>query len=240
MPAEPRVPDGTVVYAVGDIHGRDDLLADLHRRIAADAAACGAGRRVLVHLGDYVDRGPSSRQVVDRLANADLPGFEWVSLKGNHEAFLLAFLRRSDPAEIWLVNGGDATLASYGVLSPDPYDEEDVARARADLARALPAAHGRFLAGLRLMHQEGDYLFVHAGIRPWAALDRQVEADLVWIREPFLTWTKPFGPIVVHGHTIVRAPEVRTNRIAIDTGAYRSGRLTCLALQGTDRRFLNT
>jgi len=240
MARAPCVPEGSVVYAIGDIHGRDDLLADLHDRIATDAAAVAAARRVLVHLGDYVDRGPTSRQVVDRLSATAMAGFETVALKGNHEAFLQAFLRRGEAAEGWLANGGAATLFSYGVAPPDPWDEEDVERARTEFALRLPDRHRSFLDGLRLLHQEGDYLFVHAGIRPWAPLDRQVEADLLWIRDPFLDWTKPFGPVVVHGHTITRAPDVRSNRIGIDTGAYASGMLTCLVLEGTSRRFLHT
>src|SRR5690606_6864003 len=111
---------------------------------------------------------------------------------------------------------------------PDPGDDEDVERARAGLAAALPGRHRTFLEDLRLLHQEGDYLFVHAGIRPWAPLDRQAEADLLWIREPFLDWDQPFGPVVVHGHTITQIPEIRANRIGIDTGAYATGVLTCL------------
>lgn len=240
MARDPRVPDGTLVYAIGDVHGRDDLLQELHDRIATDAAGRSARRRLLVHLGDYVDRGPASRQVIDRLASPPLPGFEAVSLKGNHEAFLLAFLRGSEAVEGWLVNGGATTLASYGVEPPDPRDSEDVDRAREQFRAALPDRHLDFLSGLRLLHQEGDYLFVHAGIRPWAPLDRQVEADLLWIREPFLGWPKAFGPVVVHGHTITNAPDVRSNRIGIDTGAYGTGVLTTLALQGDSRMFLAT
>ena len=240
MAARHRVPEGTVVYAIGDVHGRDDLLADLHRQVADDAAALDARRRVLVHLGDYVDRGPASRQAIDRLAGDPLGGFESVALKGNHEAFLLAFLRGAEAVDGWLANGGKTTLRSYGVAPPDPGDDEDVDRARAQFAAALPRRHREFLDGLRLLHQEGDYLFVHAGIRPWAPLDRQAEADLLWIREPFLGWDKPFGPIVVHGHTIAREPDIRPNRIGIDTGAYASGILTCLVLSGTERRFLRT
>ncbi|MGE0714183.1 MAG: metallophosphoesterase [Alphaproteobacteria bacterium] len=234
------VPDGTIVYAVGDVHGRDDLLADLHARIAADAARTGHRRRVLVHLGDYVDRGPASRAVVERLVAGPPAGFEAVTLKGNHEAFLLQFLQTIEAGPGWLANGGDATLASYGVTPPDPWDADEIEAAQAALRRALPAGHLAFLGGLRLLHQEGGYLFVHAGIRPWVPIDRQVAADLLWIRDPFLRWEAPLGAVVVHGHTITRAPDIRTNRIGIDTGAYASGVLTCLVLEGTERRFLAT
>jgi serine/threonine protein phosphatase 1 len=239
MARAPCVPEGSVVYAIGDIHGRDDLLADLHDRIATDAAAVAAARRVLVHLGDYVDRGPASRQVVDRLSATALAGFETVALKGTTRP-------SCRPSCAAAGGGGLAGQRRRGHplqlrrRPPDPWDEEDVERARTEFALRLPDRHRSFLDGLRLLHQEGDYLFVHAGIRPWAPLDRQVEADLLWIRDPFLDWTKPFGPVVVHGHTITRGPDVRSNRIGIDTGAYASGMLTCLVLEGAGRRFLHT
>ncbi|MCC7274355.1 MAG: metallophosphoesterase [Alphaproteobacteria bacterium] len=236
----PRPPAGTVVYAVGDVHGRDDLLAARHARIVAAAAARPAARRVLVHLGDYVDRGVHSRRVIERLAAGPPDGFEAVPLQGNHEAFLLRFLDTVEAGPGWLMNGGAATLASYGVAPPDPRDTDELEAARRALRAALPDHHLAFLQRLRPLHQEGDYLFVHAGIRPWAPLDRQVPADLLWIRAPFLDWTKPFGPIVVHGHTITAEPDVRSNRIGIDTGAYASGILTCLVLDGDERRFLRT
>ncbi len=231
----PRAPDDTIVYAIGDIHGRGDLLAELHRLIEIDARARPVERRVIVHLGDYVDRGPDSRGVLDRLIGAPLAGFQSVHLKGNHEDLLLRFLD-GGAGGIWLMNDGDATLRSYGVAA----DDVDPGKAQRAFGKRLPPAHRAFLEGLALEHREGDYLFVHAGIRPGVPLDRQAPADLLWIREPFLGWTGDHGAVVVHGHTPVPEPEMRANRIGIDTGAFYSGRLTCLVLEGGGRRFLST
>jgi len=236
----PRVPDGRRIYAVGDIHGRHDLLSRLHRLIAEDAAAA-AARNTLVYLGDYVDRGPASRQVLDRLAGDPPPGFDAVFLKGNHDDFLLRFLEDGAAADTWLANGGVATLASFGIegMGPRP-DPDALAGIRRDLAGRLDAAHRGFLGRLRPCHVVGDYLFVHAGVRPGIPLAGQDPFDLMWIRGPFLEWDGPFGHFVVHGHTIAPVPDVRPNRIGIDTGAYFSGRLTCLVLEGDSRRFLQT
>lgn len=235
------VPEGTRVYAVGDVHGRADLLDRLHESIRQDAAAAPTERRVLVHLGDYVDRGLGSREVLDRLAGDLLPGFERVDLIGNHDAWLLAFLDDPGIGPLWLANGGLETLLSYGVPRPaDGPPAERYARMSADLAAALPPEHLRVLRALVRTHREGDYLFVHAGIRPGVALADQREEDLLWIREPFLDDESDHGVIVVHGHTIAERPEVRDNRIGIDTGAFATGRLTCLVLEGGGYRFLQT
>lgn len=236
-----RVPEGRRVYAVGDVHGRDDLLSRLHRLIAEDAAAAGAARNTLVYLGDYIDRGPASRQVLDRLTGDPLPGFDAVFLKGNHDEFLRRFLEDGAPSDTWLANGGVATLASYGfegvrpVAGPGALDDM-----RRDLARRLGATHLGFLRGVRLFHTIGDYLFVHAGVRPEIPLAEQDPFDLMWIRGGFLDWDGPLERIVVHGHTVTPVPDVRPNRIGIDTGAYVSGHLTCLVLEGGSRRFLQT
>jgi serine/threonine protein phosphatase 1 len=226
---------------VGDIHGRLDLLEAMLRRIEADAIAAEAGQRALVFLGDYVDRGPDSRGVVERLIRDPLQGFDAHYLKGNHEAILLDFLEEPWRLDHWLMNGGDATMRSYGV------DVERLARLgapaeiwRNDFAEALPEAHLRFFRRLKLSVSFGDYLFVHAGVRPGVPLGAQSEADLVWIREPFLEHGDPFGKIVVHGHTPSREPVTRTNRIGIDTGAVFTGRLTALRLQNGSRDFLHT
>jgi serine/threonine protein phosphatase 1 len=235
------VPDKTAVYAIGDIHGRDDLLAELRRLIEIDAGARGMDRRVIVHVGDYVDRGPHSRTVLDQLIGAPLAGFQSVHLKGNHEDMMLRFL--ADPGEgaLWLLNGGDATLQSYGIAADTPVLRGPaLGKLHRALIRRLPRAHLAFLEGLALDHREGDYLFVHAGIRPGLALDRQAPEDQLWIREPFLGWTGDHGVVVVHGHTPAPEPEIRANRIGIDTGAFYSGRLTCVVLEGGGRRFLST
>ena len=235
----PRVPEETRVYAVGDIHGCTDLLRALHDAILEDAAGAAPARRVAVYLGDYVDRGPDPRGVVDLLIEEPLPGFDLVHLIGNHEDFLLRFLRDRTVAPVWMMNGGGATCRSYGV-DPDapPGYGDGVERLQRELRERMPETHLRFFAALRPSHLEGDYLFVHAGVRPGVPLDAQDEADLLWIREPFLSSAENFGRVIVHGHTPGHAPVVRANRIGVDTGACYGGPLTALVLEGGERRFL--
>ncbi len=238
-----RAPAGSVVYAIGDVHGCLGRLLALEAMIRADAARRAAGRRVMVLLGDYVDRGPDTRGVLGHLCAPPPPGFERACLAGNHEQLMLGFV--DDPAEAgpWLANGGGATLASYGVRGADwlrAAPAASVLRAREELRAALPAAHLAFLRGLRRMHREGDYLFVHAGIRPGIAPEDQDEDDLLWIRQPFLSSNSDHGCVVVHGHSIVEEPEIHPSRIAIDTGAYATGVLTALALEGERVEFLRT
>lgn len=243
MTDRPRAADDSRVYAVGDVHGRADLLVRLFDQIAADIdqrAGDGLTPR-LVMLGDYVDRGPDSRGVLDLLTGPPpVAGLARTFLKGNHEDMMLRALRDPDDAgaagdgdlwPLWLANGGRETLASYG-LGPED--------GPGGLAAVLPPAHRRFLEGLELAYASGDYLFVHAGIRPGRPLERQDPQTLMWIREPFLSTPLADGPLVVHGHTIRDAPEVRRHRIGIDTGAYASGILTCLVVAGAERRFLST
>ena len=236
-----RVPDGSRVYAVGDIHGRADLLAGILEKIRIDAeTACGL-RRVLVFLGDYVDRGPDSFGVVQSLASDPMDGFETVHLKGNHEDFLLGFLEDVSLAAPWMTNGGMATLDSYGVRVFDMLlGAGRRERVRRRLAEALPPDHLAFYRGLALFHVEGDYLFVHAGVRPGVPLEQQTELDILWIREGFVDCDGPLPKTVVHGHTISRHPDVGPQRIGIDTGAFHSGCLTCLVLEGESTRFLQT
>jgi len=239
--SQPTVPDDTVVYAVGDVHGCAALLRDLHDEIARDASSVRCRRRVLVYLGDYVDRGPASKEVVDILLDEPLDGFERHFLKGNHEAFLLDFLDDVEAGPGWLFNGGISTLRSYGVTVDQ--DFAMTVPALADLqerfAAALPDAHRAFYEGLERSHVEGDYLFVHAGIRPGVPLADQEEEDLLWIRDEFLASPADHGKVVVHGHTITWNPEFRMNRIGIDTGAFSSGVLTCLALEGREQDILS-
>lgn len=235
------VPEGTRVYAIGDIHGRLDLLEALEEMIAADAAAGPPVRRVMVYLGDYVDRGMEARQVIDRLIAQPLDGFETVHLKGNHEDFLLRFLEDVQIGAGWLRNGGNTTLYSYGVRPPErPTDPAALERARQELLRKLPPRHLAFYRSLKLSHVEGDYFFVHAGVMPGRPLDRQDPTDLMWIRDDFLESPADHGKLVIHGHTIAEEPDVRPNRIGIDTGAYATGRLTALVLEAGGRRFLQT
>lgn len=232
---------GTRVYAIGDIHGRLDLLIRLEAMIADDLARSRPARTVAVYLGDYVDRGPDSRRVLDHLMDRPLPADEIVHLFGNHEDAMVRFLDDRWVGGSWMGFGGRETLRSYGVV-PDPSlpPDEWFAAAQEAFVRALPERHLAFLEGLPLRHTEGGYLFVHAGIRPGLALGRQRREDLLWIRHEFLDSDADHGCVVVHGHSIQSEPEIRANRIGIDTGAYCSDRLTALALEGTERRFLST
>lgn len=237
----PRVPDGTRVYAIGDIHGRDDLLRELHGAIAGDAASAPEREKTVVYLGDYVDRGLESRRVIDLLLDEPIPGVAPRYLKGNHEDLMLRFLDDASVGPDWLELGGAATLYSYGVALPGLLsDERTLVEAQRRLSEAVPARHLAFLRGLDLHHVAGDYLFVHAGIRPGVPLAAQAEEDLLWIREEFLVSTEDHGHVVVHGHSINVETVYRPNRISIDTGAYATGILTCLVLDGDARRVLRT
>jgi serine/threonine protein phosphatase 1 len=238
---QPALPQGQLLYAVGDIHGRLDLLETMLELIEADAAAQVTERRMIVFLGDYIDRGPDSRGVVEKLIGGLPEGFETHFLKGNHEAILLDFLQEAWRLDHWLLNGGDATMRSYGIDTDRLASLDAPAEVwRQAFAEALPGAHLRFFKNLKLSVSFGDYLFVHAGVRPGVALAVQSEADLVWIRGPFLNHAEPFGKIVVHGHTPETAPVIRPNRIGVDTGAVFTGRLTALKLCNGMREFLQT
>lgn len=241
-PRPASTPAGTRIYAIGDIHGRLDLLLGLHESIAVDAARSIAPRRVLVYIGDYIDRGPDSAGVIDLLLDRPLPGFETVHLLGNHEDTLLQFPDDMTVGPSWLTYGGVQTLASYfiDVLPGSWRDERELRRLQGEVRRRVPRRHVEFMRKLPLTHIEGDYLFVHAGIRPGIPLERQQRDDLLWIRDEFLYSTKDHGKIVVHGHTISEAPDQQPNRIGIDTGAFHTDRLTCLVLDGASRSFLQT
>jgi len=230
------------IYAVGDIHGRADLLAALHEAILEDAAAADSdAQRVVVYVGDYVDRGLQSYEVIDLLLDEPLPGFDAVHLKGNHEDMLLRFLNEPAKGHLWLANGGDATLASYGVGDwRPPLDENLLADLSERLWEELPSSHLAFLEGLALSHVEGGYLFVHAGVRPGVPVMQQAAKDMMWIRDGFLSSRADHGHVVVHGHSTNYRPEERPNRIGIDTGAFATGHLTALVLDGTQRRFIST
>jgi serine/threonine protein phosphatase 1 len=222
-------------YAIGDVHGRDDLLEALHERIAADRRARhGDARAVIVHVGDYIDRGACSREVIDRLMRG-VPGFDSICLKGNHEDLMLACLETDAPHvwSMWLGNGGYETAQSFG-LSVESGEYDPLA-----LAKALGGERLAWLQSLKLYHRVGDYLFVHAGIVPGRRLEEQEEKDLIWIRHSFLNSKRDHGFRVVHGHTPADEPELRPNRIGIDTGATFRGELTAVALSDTEEpRFL--
>lgn len=235
----PSAPPGSVIYAIGDIHGESGKLDLLHSMIRVDASRRVAKRKVVVYLGDYVDRGRDCAGVVERLAGDPLPGFETVFLKGNHEEFLLHFLETGDTSSGWFHNGGLDTLGGYGVeVRGHSLWRRDSGELRDALEEKLPSGHRQFLEALRLYHVEGDYLFVHAGIRPGRSLEDQTVADMLWIRNKFLDSEEDHGLMVVHGHTPRDLPEVRPNRIGIDTGACYGGKLTALALEGESRDFL--
>lgn len=227
------LPPGLRIYAVGDVHGCADRLGLLHDQIAADARARPAEHVVLIHLGDYVDRGEDSAGVLERLlAPCPVPGAEVVNLLGNHEVMMLDACdpRAPDGAlDFWLENGGAETLASYHAHPGDPAPWE-----------AIPREHLALLRGCSLRWAAGDYLFVHAGVRPGIPLERQDPFDLLWIREPFLSFEGDLPLVVVHGHTPAAVPAVRPHRIGIDTGACFGGDLTCLILEGQRLRFLAT
>lgn len=231
---------GLRAYAVGDVHGRRDLLARLHERILEDAATYD-GDKEIVYLGDYVDRGLESKEVIDLLINQPLPGFRSTHLMGNHEQAMLEFLSNIEICESWLAFGGSATLHSYGipfdVLQPSAEDYLDL---QTTLKQQMPADHVDFLRNLKPYREIDGYLFVHAGVRPGVPLEKQTAADLLWIREDFLGSKADHGHVVVHGHSVAFRPEFKPNRIGIDTGAYATGVLSCVVLEGEDRRVLNT
>lgn len=236
----PKVPEGTLVYAVGDVHGRADLLEKMHAAILKDSLDVPAERKVVVYLGDYVDRGPASKKVVDILLDKPLKGFERVHLMGNHEAFLIEFLNDLEAGPGWFFNGGLTTLSSYGVKigKHDELSYEVLQRVQEEFLAKCPKAHLDFYKTLEFSRTEGDFFFVHAGIRPGVPLDNQTDEDMLWIREEFLGCEDDFGKVIVHGHTITWEPEVKSNRIGIDTGAFASGVLTALVLEGREQDFL--
>jgi serine/threonine protein phosphatase 1 len=228
---KPRLPDGVRVYAIGDVHGRADLLQSLLTVIDVDLARSTPERAIQVFLGDYVDRGPDSRAVLDLLIERSKT-HETVCLKGNHEIFLLEVLK--DPARLqeWRHYGGLLTLVSYGITpTMNPSAEQQVELIEG-LRRALPPEHLAFLQQLPSSFTCGDFFFVHAGVKPGVPLERQKDEDLLWIREEFLASEERFGKYIVHGHTPVSVPDIRPNRINIDTGAYATGNLTLLTIQG--------
>ena len=222
--APASLPPGRRIYAIGDIHGCARQLADLHGIIAADLARRPIGSACLLHIGDYVDRGADTAGVIAALVDGcPISGMDMVNLMGNHESTMLDALSGERAAGTdWLFAGGKATLQSYGIDPEGPRDQ---------WARVIPLAHQDFLRDLKLMHREGGYAFIHAGVRPGIPLEEQARDDLLRSRQPFLYSEADFGAVVVHGHTPVKVPVVRHNRIAIDTGAVFGGKMTCVVLE---------
>jgi serine/threonine protein phosphatase 1 len=239
--APPAFPEGRVGYAVGDIHGRADLLAVMLERLEREHPTPDpAAPPIVVFLGDYVDRGPDSRRVIDMLLEPRPRGFERRFLIGNHESMLLAFLE--DPVEHrhWLTQGGMATLGSYGVPVPPAVANRAVLTEAGEIFRQnLPRTHLNFLHSLERFVVLGDYAMVHAGVDPGKRLDSQTDKDLLWIRKKFLLGRRRFDYMVVHGHTPIDAPYKDDRRIGVDTGAYASGRLTAVKLHGAETEFIS-
>ena len=237
---EPSLPSGLRVYAIGDIHGGLDLLKKLMDKIDADCRNF-SGKVRRIFLGDYIDRGLSSRGVIDYLIERKAKDKEPpICLLGNHEQVMRSILLTGEKGlfENWMSFGGRETLLSYGI-SPAALRNEP-AKLIAELVEKTPPNHLEFLEKLELSASFGDYFFCHAGVRPGVSLTTQREDDLVWIRQEFLGYTQPFGKMVVHGHSIRLKAEFKSNRIGIDTGAYATGRLTGLALEGTKKWLLQT
>jgi serine/threonine protein phosphatase 1 len=229
--APATLPSGRRVYAIGDVHGCAERLFGLHDAIADDLSRRPVEAPLLLHIGDYIDRGTDSAGVVARLAaGPPLPGVPTVNLLGNHEQTMIDALSGDRAAGTdWLYQGGRTALQSWGVDPDSP---------RETWKDGVPAAHLTFVRGLTLSHQEGGYLFVHAGVRPGVPLEAQAREDLLRIRQPFLFTDAAFGAVIVHGHTPAKAPVVRHNRIGIDTGAVFDGPLTCAVLEGGQIGFL--
>lgn len=238
----PSIPPGIRVYAVGDVHGRLDLLKQLLGMIEKAEAAWPAERAILIFLGDYVDRGPDSRGVIELLLNGLPERFEQVFLRGNHEEMMLQSLQSAEMFDFWALNGGIATARSYGldIAENTPVHELDSGAICRALSQAVPQSHKDFIRNLPVKVEAGDYLFVHAGVRPEVPLNAQSDRDCLLIRNEFLTYRGDFGKVVVHGHTPMPEPESLHNRISIDTGAFHTGRLTAVRLEEQSRRFFST
>ena len=235
----PSLPAELRIYAIGDIHGRLDLLNELLARISADIALRPAVRPLYVFLGDYIDRGSASRETIDRLIEHGKT-HESVFLKGNHELIAIKCLSDRGLFDQWLRLGGLETLVSYGVPAETLANGKQIAELQSAFHGALPQAHFRFFRDLKNSFECGDFFFAHAGVKPNVELSRQKENDLLWIRGEFLTSKDDFGKIIVHGHTPTREIEVAPNRINIDTGAFATGLLSCLVLEGEELSVIDT
>lgn len=234
------VPEGLRVYAIGDVHGRADLLEQQHALMEADFKANSTPAVHLVYLGDYVDRGPDSRGVLERLTGGISDFVNVTLLLGNHEEMLLRFLEDPSLGPTWRYLGGLETMHSYGLDVGNVLKESGYPGLSQRFNAKLPPHHRALFTRMKLSITIGDYFFCHAGVRPGIPLEQQQQQDLLWIRDKFLTSDDDFGKVVVHGHSPTDQPDFRANRINIDTGAYVTGRLTCLVLEGSSRRLLST
>lgn len=226
------LPQGCRVYAVGDIHGCYSLLQEALDKIHRDMEKRSPVSDIkIIFLGDYIDRGPDSRKVIDEFIKDPQDGIERIYIKGNHEDTLLQFIEEPSVLDSWQQYGGLETLQSYGVDLRLVYQGNNFVRDA--FLSALSEKHLKFYQGLKTSCIIGDYFFCHAGVKPGVSLDSQEDDDLMWIRNEFLQYSGDHGKVVVHGHTPVKEPEIWKNRINIDTGAYATGKLTCLMLEGT-------
>lgn len=237
-----KAPEGRRLYAFGDVHGRADLLAILLDGIRQDLNSPDRSWDTcdIIGLGDYLDRGPQSKQALDLLINPALPpGCQLIPLRGNHEDAFLRVIDSPAALPMWLDFGGTATLVSYGVpLIPGTPTPERCRQMHTALLEKLPADHLTFLRAMPVSLRRGDYFFVHAGIRPGRPLEEQTPEDMLWIREEFLSSRRSHGALIVHGHNITPQPDLQTNRIGLDTGAYGTGTLTCLVAEADSRWLL--
>ncbi len=231
------LPEGVRIYALGDIHGRVDLLKSIQNEIDKDLSSLDPETTVKqVFLGDYIDRGQNSKEVIDFLTGVPTrDNVEYVFLKGNHESTLLDFVDDELTLTAWKSFGGIETLHSYGLDVSKIHNESNYKELQKKFIQVFPESHHDFFRGLKTSYSLGGYFFCHAGVRPGVALDDQSEDDLIWIREEFLSSTVDHGKVIVHGHTPVERPEIWSNRINIDTGAYISNKLTCLVLEKNEQ-----
>jgi serine/threonine protein phosphatase 1 len=231
-----RGPEGLRLYAIGDVHGRLDLLERMHAHIRAEIERDRPADWRIIHLGDYVDRGPQSRQVLDFLIAACRDNERMLTLAGNHDRGFLEFLAEPSLETLFMQNGGVETAASYGVSFD--YRRGSLGRFHAELERAVPEEHQRFILSRGFSASFGDFFFCHAGIRPRVPLEEQRPDDLMWIRGEFLNYQGLHPKVVVHGHTITPEPEVLANRVNIDTGACFTGVLTAISIDGAEKRII--
>lgn len=232
-----RGPDKLRVYAIGDVHGRLDLLQEMHRHIHMENLRSPPVDWVVVHLGDYVDRGLQSRGVVDFLINGQRKNHRMLALAGNHDVGFVDFLDTGDAYSLFARCGGHQTGLSYGV-NIDFSSERSIASGREALKNAVPKSHVDFLKRLPRSVVFGDFFFCHAGIRPGVEFEQQNPEDLIWIRSEFLDDLRPHSKVIIHGHTPATEVEIRPNRINLDTGAYASGRLSAIMIDGQNKSFL--
>jgi len=236
--ASARGPDDVRIYAIGDVHGRFDCLSEMHELIAREIERDQPADWRIIHLGDYVDRGPHSAEVLNFLAKRCGEDSRIIALAGNHDQGFLDFLADPADSELFIHYGGFDTAASYGVVL-ETHSRETLAASHRRMLAAIPTPHLTFLRDLERSCSFGDFFFCHAGVRPGVALDAQSEHDLIWIRGEFLRHEGLFEKVIVHGHTPCSRPEVLANRVNVDTKAFDTGRLTALVVDGSEKRLLS-